>query len=377
MSAAEPDFHWEIIAGAALFLDVVGLIGCIWMFACIIAYESYHTTKDRIILMLCIVTILFVMLGNTPEKIHILSDGFDSPIPEWNLFFVYATWWMVLMSEAILLIYSLYIIVSISPGASLRTSMITIKFELAVVILVIIVGAVGGGLSVYSLGQHCSDGKGDIYLDGQSSDCNSSIATITWIWIGFLSVPCAVQFAIWCKVVAASRKIEAHHEQTRNGQLVQDPSLTVAPALERVIKLVVRPLQWYPIVFLLVAALYVVWVVSLYSAERTKSWARKVGPASSLVFAVKGVTIFGVFLVNRDYSRIHRGLFAQIRFRLITETSRNSKASGLNDSLVQEFSSQGDGLTSSSFQLSYDDDYAANRPLSETVTSTTSLHIHG
>lgn len=42
-----------------------------------------------------------------------------------------------------------------------------------------------------------------------------------------------------------------------------DQSSGMAMALERVVVNIVRPLQWYPFIFLFFAALYIVWVVTL------------------------------------------------------------------------------------------------------------------
>ena len=49
------------------------------------------------------------------------------------------------------------------------------------------------------------------------------------------------------------------------------------------------------------------------SAERDHGWARKVGPASSLVFSTKGISTAGVYIITLDRARRDRGLLEQVR----------------------------------------------------------------
>ena len=62
------------------------------------------------------------------------------------------------------------------------------------------------------------------------------------------------------KVRLTNRDIKQIEEGVTNTEL----SSGMALALERVITSVVRPLQWYPFIFLVFAGVYIVWVISVY-----------------------------------------------------------------------------------------------------------------
>ena len=256
---------------------------------------------------------LACLTRQVPEKIHNLDHGYDAAIPEWNLFIAFATWWAVLIVEAMLLAYSLYILLAINPGTALRSTVLTWRTELISIVAMVLVSGTAGGINIQTLSLRCADSKGAIYLGNTTRSCNESIATINWVWLGFLMVPLVIQVAIWRQVLLANQKIGAYDEITGRGGTVTDPAVAMAPALDRVIKTIVKPLAWYPLVFLITSALYIVWIVSLYSAEREQGWARKVGPASSLVFATKGISTAGVYIVTLDRGRRERGLRDQVR----------------------------------------------------------------
>lgn len=335
--SVSPARHWEVVVSVGLGLDAIGLLMCLWMLVSIVAFDKYHTTKDRIILALCLVTTGFIVLGNVPEKIHNLDHGYDAAIPEWNLFIAFATWWAVLIVEAMLLAYSLYILLAINPGTALRSTVLTWQTELISIVAMVLVSGTAGGINIQTLSLRCADSTGAIYLGNTTRSCNESIATINWVWLGFLMVPLVIQVVIWRQVLLANRKIGAYDEITGRGDTVTDPAVAMAPALDRVIKTVVKPLAWYPLVFLITSALYIVWIVSLYGAEREQGWARKIGPASSLVFATKGISTAGVYIVTLDRARRERGLRDQLRFRL--RGGDELGVGSINENLIaQEFS---------------------------------------
>ena len=198
-----------------------------------------------------------------PEKIHNLEHGYDAAIPEWNLFIAYATWWAVLIVEAMLLLYSLYILLAITPGTALRTTVLTWRTELIAIAFMVLASSAAGGINIQTLSLRCADNSGAIFLGNTTRSCNDTIATINWVWLGFLAVPLLIQIAIWRQVLLANRKIGAYEEITARGGTVTDAAVAMAPALDRVIKTVVKPLAWYPLVFLITSVLYIVWIISL------------------------------------------------------------------------------------------------------------------
>lgn len=62
------------MVSVGLGLDSIGLLMCLWMLVSIMAYDSVHTTKDRIILALCLVTTGFIVLGNVRGAIASRPD---------------------------------------------------------------------------------------------------------------------------------------------------------------------------------------------------------------------------------------------------------------------------------------------------------------
>lgn len=328
----------ETLEIVAIFLDVLGAVGCLAMLLNIWAYKSYHSTKDRLILGICIITLLFVTLGNLPEKFSRIDDMYV-PRDKWNIFFEFSTWWAALLFESALLAYSLSLLWTIRSGSALKPQAFPLVFELGVVVLIIGLSCLAGALSLNGVVNECVTTASTVQYYDPSGNCYDAQATINFVWMAFLLVPTLIQATIWRTLHKAHLLDERYHEIVARGENVEDPDIALAPALLRIIKTVVKPLQWYPVVFLITSVLYVVWIIATHTREEHQKWAHVASPASNLVFSTKGISTACIFFFSQENRSRERGICEQIQFRFRDESVRVANNPYINELLLSDDSS--------------------------------------
>eukprot|EP00041_Stephanoeca_diplocostata_P031075 m.958455 g.958455 ORF g.958455 m.958455 type:complete len:220 (-) comp23880_c0_seq18:88-747(-) len=105
------------------------------------------------------------------------------------------------------------------------------------------------------------------------------------------------------------------HQVIRIWQQTQGQSRSqssIVEALGRVMNNIIQPLQWYPVLFMLFAIVYVVWALSLYTDVKDSHWAHKIGPSSNLVFSLKGVSIPVIYFLCTNFSAREQRLCPQL-----------------------------------------------------------------
>eukprot|EP00037_Helgoeca_nana_P020392 m.202346 g.202346 ORF g.202346 m.202346 type:complete len:404 (-) comp25245_c0_seq1:610-1821(-) len=312
--------EWDDVLIAGLCVDSLGVLVSTLMLGYIVAYRQYQSTKDRIIALVGLTSLLFLASGSIPQRVHVHEHGRLTPLPFVTVFLSYTWWWMLLIVETCLLAYSLHVILHVRrsggkhQGSILRPLNVTLGAELAVLVVAVLVSVGVSSASAYEYERFCTKPHED--ADGRelngitSDDCVRHYNTINWAWIAFLVVPFVLQICLWYNC-ALTRRTIAH--LTAESDL--DRSSGLAMALERVVANIVRPLQWYPLIFLFFAALYMIWVITLYGADRNAKWAHEVGPVTSMAFSLKGVSVAFVFFSTQTYSGKERSFPQQILFR--------------------------------------------------------------
>eukprot|EP00036_Acanthoecidae_sp_10tr_P006533 CAMPEP_0182937018 /NCGR_PEP_ID=MMETSP0105_2-20130417/41220_1 /TAXON_ID=81532 ORGANISM="Acanthoeca-like sp., Strain 10tr" /NCGR_SAMPLE_ID=MMETSP0105_2 /ASSEMBLY_ACC=CAM_ASM_000205 /LENGTH=398 /DNA_ID=CAMNT_0025076177 /DNA_START=256 /DNA_END=1449 /DNA_ORIENTATION=+ len=292
--------EWQDVSIVGICLDSLGVAGCSLMILYIIVYRQYQSTKDRIIAAIGVTSTAFLAMGSIPERVYYMKHSRLSPLPFGYILMTYSWWWLLLIIETCLLAYSLYVIKHVrwakgaQSGAILRPLNVTLTAEVGVLLLALAVSFGVGVVSALEYRDHCRaphvDSEGRSHNGITSDNCVRHYNTINWAWISFLAVPTLVQLSLWRNVAVTNREIAAY---TAMDEL--ERSSGMAMALERVIANIVRPLQWYPFIFLFFAVLYIVWVVTLYGADRNQLWAHQVGPVTSMCFSLKGLSVAFVF----------------------------------------------------------------------------------
>ena len=151
----------------------------------------------------------------------------------------------------------------------------------------------------------------------QYDDCTSTIRLSGYVYLAFLSIPLSLQVGLFNEVCKARAGVNEGVEEVPEGEEGGGRGQTgsvASFARQRVLSSIVKPLKWYPIVFLCASVAYVLWTVSMSPGSEmgTTPLPHTAGTGSALAFSLKGVLNSLVYFCSRQSKRRTKSCWASM-----------------------------------------------------------------
>eukprot|EP00039_Didymoeca_costata_P019821 m.339074 g.339074 ORF g.339074 m.339074 type:complete len:385 (+) comp18651_c0_seq1:251-1405(+) len=303
----------ETFLKAAIGCNGLSLVACLGVLFLIWLYKETAVPRQRFILLLFIVTLLFNGFSMIWHAIN-LVEGDEYRVPEIVVFGDFAFWWALLTVETYMLGFLLHVLRVVNQTSKTGSQRMTIapRIEVLAWFTAIAIGAVAGTIALVTVGENCSHYR-SIQVDDETKKehtkaCYADYKGFVLAYIASLVVPVGLQIALIVHYLRAKRRIRPDGQQYTTTQVL---------ARQRVLVYTVRPLIWYPILFLVSAACYVLWAIGLFSNSKKSKFPEDAAIASALTFSLKGFLNAVIYLCSRDAPA--KGFMDQLKTKFLVE----------------------------------------------------------
>jgi len=324
------ELHDKHMMLTALITNVFSLAACMCMLITIRCAGEYVVVKQRLVLALGILTLIYTVFNTIEHCFGYFMKG--EALPDGIIFGAYFGWWGLLAIETYLTGFLLWIMRRANRTESLAPIKLQRCAEVFGYLVVLAVAATAGLVAFFTIAKHCGEfsdmikpGENVVQDDDTSSDeILKCTATIRWsgiVYLSCLSIPLSLQIGLLYEVCKAKAGVNEGVEEVPGGEDVgghgQFTGSVASFARQRVLTSIVKPLKWYPIVFLCASVAYLLWTLSM-SPESVRGTTPIVvlphtaGTGSALAFSLKGVLNSLVYFLSRHPKRRTRSCCASL-----------------------------------------------------------------
>lgn len=300
----------------ALITNVFSLVACMSMLITIRCGGEYVVVKQRLVLALGFLTLIYTVFNTIEHCFGYFMKG--TALPDGIIFGAYFGWWGLLAIEAYLTGFLLWIMRRANRTESLAPIKLSWWSEMFGYIVVLSVAMAAGLTAFFTIAKNCGEysdmirpGENEAQDDeatAQYDDCTSTIRLSGYVYLAFLSIPLSLQVGLFNEVCKARAGVNEGVEEVPEGEEGGGRGQTgsvASFARQRVLSSIVKPLKWYPIVFLCASVAYVLWTVSMSPGSEmgTTPLPHTAGTGSALAFSLKGVLNSLVYFCSRQSKR--------------------------------------------------------------------------
>jgi len=320
MPAGNEALHDEHMMLTALITNAFSLVAVMAMLITIRCAGEYVVVKQRLVLALGILTLIYTVFNTIEHCFGYFMKGED--LPDGIILGAYFGWWGLIAIETYLTGFLLWIMRRANRTESLSPIKLSGKAEIFGYLVVLVVATTAGLVAFFTIAKSCGEfsdmikpGEDVVQDDDFTKDdilkCTATIRRSGWVYLSCLTFPLSLQAGLLYEVCKAHRGVNEGVEQLPGGGGGGDENVTgsvASFARQRVLTSIVKPLKWYPIVFLCASIAYLLWTLSM-SPEAARGTTPIVvlphtaGTGSALAFSLKGVLNSMVYFCSRPSKR--------------------------------------------------------------------------